>query len=62
MNSDHPVYRLPFPHYDLVARMTDVPQDMTAAFWEEKIVYNVKFGTEECWNNIHIHFITTAVC
>jgi hypothetical protein len=33
-----------------VARMTNLQQDMTAAFWEEKIVFNVKFVTEECWN------------
>jgi len=50
MNSDHPVYRLPFPRYYLVAKMTDVQQDITAAFWEEKIVNNGKFDSEECWN------------
>jgi len=30
--------------------MTDLQQDMTAAFWEGKIVYNVKFDMEETWN------------
>jgi hypothetical protein len=30
--------------------MTDLQQDMTAVFWEGKIVLNVKFDTEECWS------------
>jgi len=42
--------------------MTDLQQDMTAAFWEERNVYNVKFGTGESWNKYPQNIITTASC
>ena len=42
--------------------MTDLQQNMTAEFWEEKNVCNVKFDTGENWNKYPQNFITTASC
>jgi hypothetical protein len=48
--------------------MTDLQQDMTAAFWEENIVYDMKFDAEESWDKYpqtfryYIFLLKCSIC